>query len=218
MPKRPLEKELKYALSAKAYARLIATMAGSRSKTVSQHNVYFDDARKSLRRKRFGLRVRLIDGKTAKMALKFPAGPQASRTAGYKVRHEIESAVSARVARALVAGRAQIATVNTAPVRYLRTVFSPQVLRDLIPFADLRTERTMVPFRSGLKLEIDRCVAFGKVFYELEIETETPVTTDRAIRKQLEKLEIRCRPLRRSKLARVFSLLRQQPKGKFIPS
>jgi uncharacterized protein YjbK len=204
----PVEKELKYALTAKGYARLVAAMAGPGSRTVVQQNVYFDDAGFRLRRRRFGLRIRIVDGRRAQIALKFPA---------------MNARAAARLpvgARAIIHGRRGIESLGAAPIRKLRELLGahpprakerllkggnrPARTLELAPIGQLRTQRTTVPWISGLELEIDRCEARGRVFYELEVETARAAATDRAIRKLFARLELPYRPLKRSKLARLF--------------
>jgi uncharacterized protein YjbK len=219
----PVEKELKYALTAKGYARLVAAMAGPGSRTVVQQNVYFDDAGFRLRRRRFGLRIRIVDGRRAQIALKFPAmnaRAAARLPVGYKVRNEVEQPLPLATARAIIHGRRGIESLGAAPIRKLRELLGahpprakerllkggnrPARTLELAPIGQLRTQRTTVPWISGLELEIDRCEARGRVFYELEVETARAAATDRAIRKLFARLELPYRPLKRSKLARLF--------------
>lgn len=209
----PLEKELKYALSARSHALLVAALHRPGVKVARQYNVYFDDEVLALRRQRFGLRIRIVDDARAILAVKYPppAAEDSSRGA-FKVRQELEAPMDLALARKVIAGDKPIGELDSPPLAKIREVFARSTVDSLHVIGDLHTERTIVPWEDGLDLELDACRTLDRVFFELEVETDDPKTTDRRIRKLLAQHDISCRPLRRSKLARVFTTIREQQK------
>lgn len=167
-------------------------------------NYYFDDQQLRLRKKKFALRIRVVDGKRFFFTLKYPAAKR-TNTAGprsFKVRVEHEVPISKTLAQRILSQDARIMDLNVAPVKILKRTFPKNVLAKVRPLGLIQCKRTIVPLERWLELEIDRCKIFNKKFYEVEVETSNPQRVDRAIRVFLKEHKIPYHPISRSKFAR----------------
>lgn len=202
MAKKSLEKELKYHLDRKSYQRLIRACSKRISKRDRLVTYYFDDKKLGLRKKKFGFRLRTNGGKGPVLTLKYPAKGPARGPVGFKVRHEFEQAIPAKIAKALLKGKMTLAEINARPVNILKKHFSNSYLEKIKVLGSMKTSRTMAKLANKFQMEIDRCETFGKKFYELELETSRPKSADEAVRGLLEKHGIPYLPVEQSKLSR----------------
>lgn len=195
------ERELKYELNKKDYARLLQLFKPISRPPQKLVSYYFDAPNLPLRQERFGLRVRIIDGKRALLTLKHPATHRSHDVPnGFKVRQEEEVGIPLTIAKALIRRRRKITELGLSPVRSLRRIFPNGDLDKVNPLGSMKMERTMVPLVTGLQLEIDHFQVYQKHFYELEIETDRPIRTQKILRSFLRPYHISLRPLNRSKL------------------
>jgi uncharacterized protein YjbK len=165
-------------------------------------NYYFDDSELRLRKKRYALRIRIIDNKKVLFTLKYPAKmPRTSPTA-LKIRIEHEVEIPLKDAKQLLGQSMKILEIDAEPIRILKRKFAREILSRVKPLGLVQTQRTVVPMQNKLELEIDSCKMFNKKFYELEIETNAPKRADRQIRELLALYDIPCLPLTRSKFGR----------------
>jgi uncharacterized protein YjbK len=197
-----LEKELKYELSKKDYLRLVKTLEPKVYKHLDLVNYYFDDPDLSLRKSKFGLRIRVVDGKKFFFTLKYPAKMPENFPRALKIRHEHEVPLPAKTAKSLLKGDKTIMDLNVAPVRILKKHFPKGSLSRVRPLGVIQTRRTVVPIKPKFELEIDSFKMFGKRFYELEVETSQPTKIDKQIRLLFKSHRIHYQPLTRSKLGR----------------
>ena len=200
--RKSLEKELKYHLSAKGYAKLLKALRPNIIQRDRLVNYYFDDSQLSLRKRRVGFRLRTTTGKEPMLTLKFPAKTKQKGPKGFKVRHEIEEPVSSRLAKAILSAENPIHQIQGKITQYLKALFPSRVIQDISLLGSLKTTRTKASLEKQFLLEIDRSEMFGKKFYELEVETETPVKADLAVRKLLLITGLPYQPIEDSKLSR----------------
>lgn len=212
--KPPLEKELKYHLDQKSYAKLVKACGKSILNKDQLVTYYFDNETLGLRRKRFGFRVRTDGGKDAKVTLKFPAKTPPGGPKGFKVRHEYEASIPLATAKEMIKGKIAIADVEASPVQELKRHFSPAFISQLSLLGSMKTMRTVAKLASRFKMEIDRCDYFGKRFYELELETDRPGPASEAVKDLLAKHEIPYKPLMNSKLSRFLDEWEKRKRGK----
>jgi len=165
-------------------------------------NYYFDDSQLRLRKKKFALRVRIINGKKVYFTLKYPAKAPRNSPSALKIRVEHEEEIPLKIAKHLLKETKKILDVDAVPTRILRRNFSKNSLSKVRPLGLIETERTVVPLYSFLELEIDRCKMFNKKFYEVEVETSQPRRVDKAIRELFSVYDIPYQPLTRSKFGR----------------
>ena len=197
-----LEKELKYQLNKSDYLKLLIVCERHVQKTVEYINYYFDDPKLRLRKRRFGLRVRIINGKRAVMTLKRPAQVKNKGIPSLKIRHEYEEEIPYKVAKALLRGRKRLSQVDVLPIQILRDLFSDSYLDKISPLGAVKTTRTIAKIPKRLEIEIDKCRVFEQRFYELEVETMSPRAADKIIRSLFEKHGIPYQPITKSKLGR----------------
>jgi len=200
-----LEKELKYFLNKTDYWTLRHSVSPHSDRKVSHINYYFDDPRLRLRAKRFGLRLRLVDGIQAVVTLKHPSGALESLSA-LKIRKEYESTIPLKQAKLIVRGKIPITDLKIMPIRVLKKHFSMEQLKKLRPLGAIKTTRIFFKTPEGVEAELDRFRMFDKRFYELEVETNRPKTADKAIRKLFKQVKIPYLPNQKSKLARFLDL------------
>lgn len=204
------EMELKYILSRPEYKTLLAETAGLAQ--VEEHlvNAYFDTPSLTLKANKFGLRIRLIDGKQAILCLKFPAKAPRGSPKGFKVRTEIEDFIPVHKALEVMFGKEKISQFNNAPMRKLREMVPADLVDYLEPLGQLETVRKKIEWINGHVLELDESLLFGKRFYELEVETNDPHGCDKAISKWFKRLGIGYSPGKKSKQARFFSACKRK--------
>jgi uncharacterized protein YjbK len=192
-------------LSKADYVKLIRVLKPRRPKSQRLINYYFDDEELRLRKKKYALRIRIVDGNKVLFTLKYPAKQPKAAPSALKVRVEHEVEISLALAKRLLKHSKSINDMNLEPVRILKRNFSKETLDNVAPLGLIETRRTVVPVgRNGkrVELEIDRCKMFNKKFYELEVETNTPKRADRLVREFLESHDIPYLPLTRSKFGR----------------
>lgn len=195
------ERELKYELNKQDYTRLLQLFKPISLPPQKLVSYYFDAPNLPLRHRKFGLRVRIIDGKRAFLTLKHPATHRShGAPKGFKIRREEQVCIPLTVARALIRKRRKITKLGLSPVRSLRRVFPNGDLDKVSPLGSMKMERTLVPLNIGLQLEIDHFRVYRKHFYELEIETDRPMRTQKVLRSFLRPHHIPLKPLNRSKL------------------
>ena len=205
-----LEKELKYELSKENYLKLIRSLKKNppqRSKPELAHtlkltNYYFDDSDLRLRKRKFALRIRIVDKKLVYFTLKYPAKMPRRVPRALKVRVEHEVRIPMKVALNLLKKNKKITDVNAIPVRILQRNFSKDSLSNVHPLGRIETKRTVVPLTKTFELEIDHFQMFGNHFYEVEVETHQPKKIDKAIKELFETYDIPYLPLTRSKFGR----------------
>jgi uncharacterized protein YjbK len=191
-------------LSKRNYSRLVKLLKPQILKNLQLVNYYFDDPELSLRKGKFGLRIRLVDGKQFFFTLKYPAKTtgQEKLPRALKIRHEHEVRIPTRTAKLLLKGDLQVMDLDVQPIRILRRHFPKGSLEKVRYLGMIHTKRTVVPLKSKLELEIDSFGLFGKRFYELEVETSQPKKADKMIRVLFKEYKIPYLPLSRSKLGR----------------
>lgn len=191
-----IERELKYTLTRTEHKKVLDSIPRNRLRRVRQTNYYFDTPTLSLKRSRIGLRIRCEDGKSACVTLKRPAKAR-SGPKGFRARHEHDFKISVSLARRIISGKTAITTLDMPQLKSLKKP-------NLRCLGALQTIRHITPLKPGLRMEIDRSSCFGTTFFELEVETSSPVATDRLIRKRFERLGITAKPGEQSKLVRFF--------------
>lgn len=197
-----LEKELKYYLTRQDYQKLLGAWEKKIRYSVHHTNYYFDDAKLRLRKKRFGLRIRILDGKKAVVTLKHPAKGPVADVPSLKIRHEYEEEIPYKTAKLVIKGKKKLIDVDATPVRVLRSMFPKSYLTKVRPLGSVETVRTIVQAPKKLELELDRFKMFNQKFYELEVETSNPRRADRTVRVLFEKHGIPYLPITKSKLGR----------------
>jgi uncharacterized protein YjbK len=197
-----LEKELKYELSKADYLKLVRALRPKRREKLKLVNYYFDDSELRLRKKRYALRIRIINNRKVLFTLKYPAKTPRSSPTALKIRIEHEVEIPLKDARQLLGQNMKILEIDAEPIRILRRKFTKEILTKVKPLGLVETDRTVVPMPKKLELEIDSCRMFNKKFYELEIETNAPKRADRQVRELLADHGIPYQPLTRSKFGR----------------
>jgi len=197
-----LEKELKYELCKADYSKLLRAVRSHRPNAHKLQNFYFDDRQLRLRKKRYALRIRIIDGKKYFFTLKYPAKQPKNSPRSFKVRVEHEFPISKTLALKVLRQDQNIMELDLPAIRILKRQFSKNILSKIAPLGMVECTRTVVPLEKWLELEIDRCKIYNKKFYELEVETSQPVKVDKAVRIFLKANGIPYHPIARSKFAR----------------
>lgn len=197
----PIESELKYALTADEYRKLLSHLKALKSKPVAQINHYFDTPELLLRQKRIGLRIRISGGSHAELTLKFPKPQLKSHPAAFKSRYEFESTIPLPLARKALRGKFAITDFEVEATSVLKEKIPPPALKQIAYLGAMKNQRIKVRHR-GFEFELDRFSYFGKTLYELEIETEDPQAADRVYRALCQQLEIAYHPSLTSKLSR----------------
>lgn len=201
-----LEKELKYLLTKQGYAKLISVTRRHVREKIKHTNYYFDDPRLRLRKKKFGLRIRIQNGNKAFITLKEPAAFPTGKVPSLKVRHEWETEIPLKTAKAILAGKKQMADLKIKPIQILKRRFNNASLDKIAVLGSVKTLRTVVVCRNRVELEIDKFKMFNKKFYELEVETEKPAFADRTVRLLLRRHRIPYHPITKSKLGRFIEM------------
>lgn len=199
-----IEKELKYELNRAQYQKLLRELKPQREKRLRLVNYYFDDPNLRLRKKRYALRIRIIDGKTVYFTLKYPGKTPHKGPRSLKVRYEHEIKIPMNLAKSLLKGRKHITDVDLGPLRILRKHLGKGILSKVGPLGLIECRRTVftLPRNPSFELEIDRCKIFNKKFYEVEVETNRPTRADKLIRELLDDVGIPYHPITRSKFGR----------------
>lgn len=205
-----LEKELKYNLTRTGYLRLLKKFERRASKRLRLATHYFEHPKLLLRARGIGFRVRIADGTSAFLTLKHPPRRRQEGLAAYRIRHEYEEEIPLQDARALISGRKHLLDLKSMPIDILREIVPHSSFDRLAIIGAMFMTRTKVRLDKSTLLEIDRYRIFGKNFYELEIETNKPKTTDARVRVVLAELKIPYEPSRQSKLARFLEEWRNQ--------
>jgi len=204
------EIELKYGLNKRQYDRLRSLLKHQQKKVSKQLNIYFDDRRRSLQRKGSALRIRIANGKSAHLTVKFRKLVQRSAPKGLKVRAEYEVRIPVPKAKALMGGKAKILDLRCHPMRRLRRRLGKSSDISLGPIGKIRTTRHKFRWHNGLVLELDHFTIGHRHYYELEVETAHPIRTDRKIRQFFKENALPVRPELQSKLARLLKVLDKQ--------
>ncbi len=207
---RGIESELKYGLTREEYVTLLRGHRGREIRVQNQINYYFDDIHLNLRKRRIGLRIRLVNSRSALLTLKYPKPSGRVKIRALKVRAEFESRISAQAARRVLSGKLDILSLDAMPIRKLGRVFPLDRLCRLRPLGSIETRRHVLPLNRKFIMELDRSRMFGKFFYELEVETQRPAKADKAVHNLFWKFDIGYQPLRRSKLARFIEEWRRR--------
>lgn len=173
-------------------------------------NYYFDDDQLRLRKKKFALRIRIVDENKVLFTLKYPAKQPRKAPTALKVRFEHEVEIPLALAKRLLKQRKKISDINLAPVKILKRFFPVDLIDSIGPLGLIETSRTVVPLRGKVELEIDRCKMFNKKFYELEVETNQPQRADKFVREILKENAIPYHPLTRSKFSRFIAEWKQR--------
>jgi len=206
-----LEKELKYYLDRKSYERLLRVCGKDILKQDKLVTYYFDDKKLSLRKRRFGFRLRTKDGKAATLTLKYPDKRASKGPVGFKVRREFEERIPLAKARQVLEGVLPVYEIKAMPVRMLRRHFTLAYLERIKLLGAMKTRRTLA-MHGDFKVEIDRYDIFGKRFYELELETNRPHEAADSVRAWLKENDIPFVPLLQSKLSRFLDEYQKQKK------
>jgi uncharacterized protein YjbK len=121
-----------------------------------------------------------------------------------QVHQEWEAAVSASTAQELLTQGASLRLLEThAVVRALAQCFPRLSLSRIRPLFSMETTRST--FRVGREIwELDHFVIAGRNYYELEIETDRVEAVERAVRRIFQRLRLRVRASRSSKLGRAW--------------
>jgi len=168
-------------------------------------NYYFDCKRLKLRKRKFGLRIRLVNKRKAVLTLKFPAKGHHSSMKSLKVRHEFEEPIRMQSAQAIILGKKKVIELKAQPIKVLKKAFPRNHLELIYPLGAVKTVRTIAKLPK-VKIELDSFQMFGKKFYELEVETEKPKSADKAIRNLLRENKIPYHPITKSKLRRFLEM------------
>ena len=196
---RPIESELKYALSHDEYRRLLAHFP--RVKPQVQTNYYFDNPNGwPIRRSGGGLRIRLTEGRRATVTWKGPALKRPKGPRSLKVRTELEAEIPLATARKVIGGKRALTSLPIPPARAVAALVPLEALDGVVCLGSLANQRSTVRYQR-LLLEIDKTRCFQGTTYELEVETSAPVEAARLVRGLFRILKIRYRPRETSKLA-----------------
>lgn len=202
-----VESELKYRLKSSHY-RVLYDLFSQKGVTDKFTNYFFDTPDLKLREKRIAFRIRLIESERAIVTLKYPpaAKPANEVIKHLRVRQEAEEDIPVKTALKIITGEKPIGTLdNTLPLQVLLEQVRPKHIEKIGLLGSLSTVRTVAPLTPELTIELDRCELFKKKFYELEIETEKPVTADKAIQKLFDEYDIPYSPTTKSKLGRFIA-------------
>lgn len=198
-----IEKELKYALTKREYQKLLKACRRRVQRQDHHLNCYFDDSKLRLRKQRYGLRVRIVNGKHAYITLKHPARPGKKTVRSLKVRKEYEEPIPYKTAKSVIKGKKRVADLRSIPIRILKHHISREAVQRVRPLGTIRTVRTLVRTNGGsIELEIDKFKLFGHTFYELEVETFRPKRADLVVRALFRQNRITYHPITKSKLGR----------------
>lgn len=210
-----VESELKYSLSKPEYLKLKKHLSQYRSSVLRQTNFYFDTKSLSLKKKQIGLRIRNESSKkSSTLTVKFPKSQPSTKFSALKIRTEIEASIPKLAARQTVTNLRLITSLENEPLLALRQKVASSTLQKVSCLGALKTKRIVFRIHSKLFLELDCSSYFGKVFYELEIETKSPVKIDRWIRTLFEELKISYQPGYTSKLQRFLVTWKTESKKK----
>jgi inorganic triphosphatase YgiF len=168
------EVELKLSISSEGYERLTELMP-AKGKTRHQLNIFFDDAKGTLREAKWGFRLRRDDGiwfLTAK-------GPN-KKNDGISDREEIECELSEEKAQELLTGQVTLSDFSEAPATHLLASFGDLNLQEWMRFENLRS----VLLWHNIELELDHSSCGAHHRYELEVEL--PMDELLSIRERLE--------------------------------
>ena len=169
------EVELKLSISSEGYERLTELMP-RKGLPREQVNIFLDDAKGTLRKARWGFRLRKDDDQwflTAK-------GPN-SKTEGISDREEIECVLSEEKAQLLLAGESSLADFSEAPAGYLLKSFGDLDMQEWMRFKN----RRLVLIWKDIELELDHSTCGAHHRYELEVEL--PMEQLLSIRESLER-------------------------------
>ncbi len=205
-----LEKELKYLLDKRSYTKLINSVRPFIREQIRQDNCYFDTPNLILRKNRYGLRIRISNGRKAFVTFKAPAKFPSHSVRSFKVRQEWETQIPLSKAKLIVAGKVCITTLRIKPIQILKKHVKKEDLQKIFYIGAVKTLRTVAESPDELAWEIDKFKMFKKKFYELEVETENPRETDRMVRYFLAMNHISCIPSDKSKLGRFFEFWKKK--------
>jgi len=195
----PVEQELKYKLKQKDYRRLRDYLKPRMLRIERHTNYYFDTSHLELREDGIGLRIRMLDRTKAILTLKYKK-KTTEVFEGYRSRFEFETQIPLKNAKDIIAGKKAIGSLNSDPIKRLKKLVIGDTVDHLELLGSLKNQRILFRFGKHHTLELDRSNMFDKTFYELEIETEHPKETDKAVRRLLKAQEIEIKPGNRSKL------------------
>lgn len=205
-----LEKELKYLLDKRSYMKLMTSVRPFIREQIRQENYYFDTDKLELRKGRFGLRIRISNGKKAFVTFKAPAKFRASKVKSFKVRQEWETQIPLRMAKLILSRKKSILSLRIKPIQMLKKLASKVDLENIVHIGAVKTLRTVAASPDELNWEIDKFKMFKRKFYELEVETENPIETDRIVRYFLAMNHIPYIPSDKSKLGRFFDFWKKK--------
>ena len=201
------EIELKYALVESEYKKLLRYFLPQRPSIERQKNVYFDTPTSALRKKRYALRIRVSDNAKAKLTLKHPKKVKTKGPRAVKIRAEHECPIPLPKAQKIQRGRLAFDVIaGLKPVQIVTKAFKRMPLADLKPVGIVSTRRRNFKW-NGMELTLDAFVINGHRFWELEVETEAPVTTDRLLQSFLHERSIPVRTDVPSKYGRLKRIL-----------
>jgi uncharacterized protein YjbK len=165
-----------------------------------------------LRKKKIGLRVRILGSQKAIVTIKFPKPSKKNTISSLKMRYEYEAPIPVKVAKKILKGKKGIETLDIEPITILKSKTAASLFKRLVCLGELTTQRTIYHYNRDFSLELDESTYFGKTFYELEVETKKPKSTDKEVRKLLKKTNVKCRPENISKLQRFLKEWKQTKK------
>ncbi len=201
-----LEKELKYSLVENEYEKLRSFFKKKRKNIFL--NYYFDTNKFFLFSKKVGLRLRIKNNKNALITLKTPNPKSYGDLKALNVRNEIENKVPMDIFKDIIQSRKNILKYHSLkPVVFIKTLFPNLV--ELKTFGPLYVERITIEATKSIKLELDKCKYGQRIFYELESETSKPKRSDVYIRHLFNRLYIKYRPTKITKLQKLLKLIQK---------
>lgn len=136
------------------------------------------------------------------MTLKYPSRLSTKKAPkAFKSRFEEEMLIPLKEAKEIVRGKESLLSLRSPLLKTLKKRVPLQTLARVRPLGSLTMKRSFVRWEKWV-LEIDKCKTFSKRFYEVEVETSSPILADKGVRMLFKAYRIKYEPYKQSKLDR----------------